>query len=47
MEVPPSKKPKVVEKAMEKESMEKPGKKKQGVHEAIAAIKQGQMAASA
>ena len=48
MEVPPSKKLKVMEKAMEKESIEKPGKKKkQSVHEAIAAIQQGQMAASA
>ena len=32
---------------MEKESMEKLGKKRQGVHEAIAAIQRGQMAASA
>jgi hypothetical protein len=48
MEVPPSKKPKVMEKVMEKESTEKPGKKKkQSVREAIAAIQQGQTAASA
>jgi hypothetical protein len=46
-EVPPSKKPKVMEKAMERESMEKPGKKKQGVREAIAAVQRGQTAASA
>ena len=47
MEVPLSKKPKVMEKAMERESMEKPGKKKQGVREAIAAVHRGQTAASA
>ena len=46
-EVPPSKKPKVMEKAMERESMEKPGKKKQGIREAIAAVQRGQTAASA
>jgi hypothetical protein len=42
MEAPPSKKPKVVEKAVEKESMEKLGKKKQSVREAIAAIQHAQ-----
>jgi hypothetical protein len=41
-EVPPSKKPKVMEKAVERESMEKPGKKKQGIREAIAAVQRGQ-----
>jgi hypothetical protein len=46
-EVPPSKKPKVMEKAVERESMEKPGKKKQGIREAIAAVQRGQTAASA
>ena len=46
-EAPPSKKPKVVKNAVEQESMEKLAKKKQSIHEAITAVQQGQMGASA
>jgi hypothetical protein len=47
MEAPPSKKPKGVKSAVEQESTEKPGKNKQSIREAIAAVQQDQMGASA
>ena len=46
-EAPPSKKPKVVKSTVEQESIEKPAKKKQSICEAITAVQQGQMGASA